>query len=409
METLYQRKQTLAHFDLAEPIALAVEKGDKPRLQRLILALTKNKKISHYAEMPDSDATNNVALATDALKVIAKKDKEYRDWKKSQKQPEPVAKPEQPSICLRQLSIFDDEQRWPRRPYCSDDLQTGLKIRSLKQALTKQYVQANPPNLRVWSIHDVDRAGAAGTWESAGLPPPSWATINKANGHAHLVWGLTAPVLVEDYGGRKEPMRYLCGIEAFMREKLQADAGYSGLITKNPAHPLWDLLVGPVPHYSLKELADSLPGLNKHLPKTHKNIEQIGLGRNCTLFDYLRKYAYKAVRNHENFVMWQSHLNNQALTRNGDFAAPLEGNEVWHIAKSVAKWVWYKFDLQASDDKFSKLQAFRGAKGGLAKGLANEDKRSSAILMRAKGMTQQEIADELEVSQKTVSNWLRNS
>ena len=365
MEKLYQCQQTLAHnFDLTEPIKTAVQAGDKPRLQRLILALTKNKKISYYAEMPDSDAANTVALATDALKAITKKDKEYREWKKSQKQPEPVAKPEQPSICLRQLSIFDDEQRWPRRPYCSDDLQTGLRIRSLKQALTKQYVQANPPNLRVWSIHDVDRAGAAGEWEAAGLPPPSWATINKANGHAHLVWGLTAPVLVEDYGGRKEPMRYLCGIEALMREKLQADVGYSGLITKNPAHPLWDLLVGPVPNYSLKELADALPEINKHLPKTHKDVDQIGLGRNCTLFDFLRKYAYKEVRNHKNFVMWQSHLNNQALTRNGDFMTPLQGNEVWHIAKSVAKWVWNKFDLAASDEKFRKLQAFRGAKGG---------------------------------------------
>ena len=108
-----------------------------------------------------------------------------------------------------------------------------------------------------------------------------------------------------------------------------------------------------------------------------------------------------------NFVLWQSHLNGKALERNGDLLVPLAGNEVWHIAKSVSKWTWHKFDLAASDARFSALQAHRGRQGGVAKGLANEDKRASARLMAAQGVTQRAIAAALGVSQKSVSNWLR--
>ena len=34
-----------------------------------------------------------------------------------------------------QLDLFADIGRWPRRPWCSDDLAYGLRIRSLAQAL----------------------------------------------------------------------------------------------------------------------------------------------------------------------------------------------------------------------------------------------------------------------------------
>jgi hypothetical protein len=165
-----------------------------------------------------------------------------------------------------QLSLFGSADRLPRRPYCTSDLSNGLRIRSLAQALKKPYIQINPPHLRVWSIYDVDREGAAFAWEEANLPPPSWAAINRENGHAHLVWGLAAPVLVDGQNMRLAPLRYLCAVEAAFRQKLQADSGYSGLITKNPTHPLWRLLRGPRIDYELWELAEYVD-LPRHLPK----------------------------------------------------------------------------------------------------------------------------------------------
>ncbi|MDD3500782.1 MAG: primase C-terminal domain-containing protein, partial [Sulfurovum sp.] len=187
--------------------------------------------------------------------------------------------------------------------------------------------------------------------------------------------------------------------------------GYSGLITKNPAHPLWRTLRGPRLAYELGELAEWVD-LPKHLPK--RKPEQIGLGRNVTVFDWLRHYAYRHIRHYKgdirNYVLWQAHLNNKALERNGELLIPLDGREVWHIAKSVAKWTWRQFDLAASDARFSALQAHRGRKGGVASGLSraakNEDKRASARLMAAQGYSSRAIAASLGVNQSTVVRWL---
>lgn len=271
-------------------------------------------------------------------------------------------------IVPEQLDLFQPA-RWPKRPYCADDLAEGLRIRSLERALTKPYIQANPPHLRVWSIHDVDRPGAAVAWEAAGLPPPTWAAVNRENAHAHLVWGLSAPVLVDGLGARDAPMRYLCAVEACMRNKLHADPGYSGLITKNPAHPLWRVLRGPRISYELGELAEWLPDLDRHKPRQGIKPEAVGLGRNVTLFDRTRKWAYRAIRGYwggglEGWNAWLSAVNSRALVYNGDFQNPLDGREVWHLARSVAKWVWRNFTPQAFADLVkrthtSELQAAR--------------------------------------------------
>lgn len=311
-----------------------------------------------------------------------------------------------------QLDLFADIGRWPRRPYCSDDLANGLRIRSLAKALTHPYIQANPPHLRVWALFDIDRAGAALAWEDADLPPPTWTAINRQNGHAHSAWGLEVPVLVDGLGARDAPLRYLCAVESLMAERLQADPGFGGLITKNPAHPLWWTLKGPRLSYSLGELAEYLPGLEKHRPK-RRAPDQIGLGRNVALFDRLRQWAYRAIRPHwggglQGWNAWLSQCNSRALTYNADFLTPLDGREVWHLARSVAKWTW----RNTTAEGFSAWQAAQGRKAGIASGKvrrsASEDKRATARLMRAKGMPFRDIAAELGVSVRTAFVWCQD-
>lgn len=306
-----------------------------------------------------------------------------------------------------QLELFDAE-RWPRKPYCATTLESGLRIRTLKIALNHPYIQANPPNLRVWSIYDIDREGGAIAWEDAMLPPPAWSATNRINGHAHLVWGLSAPVLVDSPDMRLAPLRLLCAIEAAFREQLQADQGYSGLITKNPAHPLWRTLRGPRISYELAELAEWID-LSKHIPK--RNPETIGLGRNVMLFDWLRKWAYTAVRRHRelrNRVLWDAEVFDKCCELNGDFATPMHFSELKCIAKSVSKWVWQR-DRDA-ERKFLQRQTDKGRQGGIASGaarlVANENQRASARLMNAAGKSLREIAEELGVGKSTISRWV---
>ena len=322
----------------------------------------------------------------------------------------------EPNFTL-QLDLFIPE-RWPKKPYCTDDLTNGLRIRSLKSAIKLPYIQANPPHLRVWSIFDIDRPGAAFAWDDANLPPPTWTVITTKNGHAHLVWGLSAPVLVDSPDMRIKALRYLCGIEAAFRERLGADPGYSGLITKNPAYPDWHTLTYGGPDlllYDLDELAEWVD-LSKFIPKRGHNPEQIGLGRNVTVFDLLRKWAYKQIRRLEsrNYVEWQAGCYARALEFNGDFPTPMDNRECWAIAKSVAKWVYREMSADGwrqwvAKTHSSEIQAKRGRKGGIAKGVANEDKRASARLMRIQGQSFRAIAEALGVSVGSVHSWCSDS
>ena len=263
-----------------------------------------------------------------------------------------------------QTDLFAPE-RWPRRPYCTDDFEQGVRVRSLRQALTKTYIQANPPMLRVWSIYDIDRPAGGLAWDAANLPPPSWATVNKANGHAHLVYGLRAPVLTSSMEARQAPLRYLNAVESAFRAKLGGDDGYSGLLTKNPAHPQWWTVRGPELAYELGYLAEWVD-LDRFKAKQGVKVAEVGLGRNVTVFDFVRLWAYKKVREFKGqqggFVHWQKAVYDRCMARNADFGTPMDYREAYQIAKSVAKWTWRRFDTEASDARFSKLQAARVSK-----------------------------------------------
>lgn len=224
----------------------------------------------------------------------------------------------------------------------------------------------------------------------ADLPEPFWASVNPENRHAHLCYGLEAPVMLGACD-RPKPMRYLAAIEHAMAAKLGADLGYSGLITKNPLHKHWETVWAdggvnwsgktdaPVMRrrwtgqgiYSLAFLAEHLD-LPKFIPK--RKPEEVGLGRNVTIFDWLRQEAYREVRGWKKaggsgvYVQWLTHLYHKALGRSGDMLIPLDSREVHCIAKSVSKWVWNRFDVAASDERFSKRQAARGRRGGLKSG-----------------------------------------
>lgn len=304
------------------------------------------------------------------------------------------------------LALF--EGRLPHRPYCTEDLQYGIRMRPLRTALSLPYIQVNPPHLRMWMLFDVDREGAAIAWEDAHLPAPAWAAVNRLNGHAHLAYGLSAPVLVAE-SGRREPIRFLQGIEGAYREALQADPGYSGLITKNPQHALWRVLYGDARLWELGELAE-YGSVDKYIPRHARKPEEIGLGRNCLMFEFLRQWAYRHIRAAKecgNFVLWQADCNNRGLVRNADFAHPMDGREVWHIAKSVAMWTWRRFDLAASDRRFRERQSYRGSAGNRVKWGDNEDKQARARLMAAAGCSSREVAAKLGVNQSTALRWMK--
>jgi hypothetical protein len=259
---------------------------------------------------------------------------------------------------MQQLDLFGG-QRLARRPYCTDDPTTGLRIRPLETALQHSHIQPNHPTWLWRLIFDVDRPAGAWSWDEAGLPPPNWTATNPRNGHAHVGYEILVPIVRSD-AARREPIRLAAAVEIAYTRAMGADIDYSGLVCKNPIHPKWLVERLCAAAYDLGTLAEYVD-----LPQrlTKRELATSPVGRNCSIFDSLRQWAYKSVRGYEHLAEWEWACKSRAHALNA-FAAPLDPREVEQIAKSVAKWVWRRFDVAASDARFSALQAHRGRMGG---------------------------------------------
>uniref|UniRef100_UPI0028A6F93C replication initiation protein n=1 Tax=Pantoea septica TaxID=472695 RepID=UPI0028A6F93C len=157
-------------------------------------------------------------------------------------------------------------------------------------------------------------------------------------------------------------------VENALRKKLEADAGYSGLICKNPNHGHWKIAVWQPELYTLDWLADFLD-LNAANDK--EIVADYGLGRNCTLFDKTRKWAYRAIRQGwPEYDQWLQACYERASAYNQQLAAPLDENEVSGIAKSIAKWTHGKLTEESFHEYVSRthtteIQSKRGRLGGM--------------------------------------------
>lgn len=320
------------------------------------------------------------------------------------------------NIVNHQLELFNTHT--PSHLYCGDDKMAQM-IRVKRIALKYPYISVNPPKLKLWLPFDIDANQGGLAWESAHLAMPNVSVVNRANGHAHLLYGLEAPVATSEVA-RIAPLRYLAAVERAYLAKLEpygGDSGFAGLMVKNPTHSHWKAFWGRLSFWSLEELAEYVD-LDRYTPKniSDKKIAFTGVNRNVTLFNYLGpegKWSYSAVWRYrsERYEVWHEAVLNKALEMNGEFPVPMQYSEIKAIAQSVAKWVWQRDKLMRK--KFIERQRWKGERGGKASGearlLASEDKRVTARLMHAKGMTQLKIATELDVSERTVRRWLNTT
>lgn len=255
----------------------------------------------------------------------------------------------------QQLDLFKNSL--PRRPYCTDLLQDGLRIRDAARALGHRYIQPNHPNSLLWLLYDIDRPTALDEiTDDRDLPPPTLLVQDPQTGRGHAYYGLEVPVHLNPDSSAKA-VRFSGAVDVAMTHALDADPGYAGLIAKNPVHERWrTTAAGGV--YSLGEIAEHLD--LSALADRRRNLPAVGLGRNCTLFDRLRLWSYKAIRQGwPGFDRWHLAVLERARAYN-DFAVPLHESEVRATAKSVAKWTHRNFSPSA----FSALQSARGRRGG---------------------------------------------
>ena len=267
--------------------------------------------------------------------------------------------------------------------------------------IKRVYIQINAPTTTIYFVFDDDKKDAALSWFDANLPAPYWTTQNPENGRCHHCYKLEIPLHTSEFSSIKA-IKYAQAVYYAYALKMGADLSYSQLITKNPLHLQHRTTYWTDRAYSLDYLADFVD-LPKRIPK---KLEMAGLGRNVTMFEKGRHWAYKAIRDymhHSSSLEWERAVRAQIEAINSSFEVPLPYSEVKATAKSIAKWVWQRF----SYGDFSEIQAKRGAKGGKAKGKAYAEKRELAIKLKCDGLSYTQISDQLQVSRRSVINWCK--
>ncbi|KKW66931.1 hypothetical protein AAV94_12705 [Lampropedia cohaerens] len=290
----------------------------------------------------------------------------------------------------------------PHRAFCTDDPRQGISRSLRDEALKHPHIQPNASNLVRWIVLDVDTPGAARYWQAANCPAPSFTTTNPRTGHAHVAYQLAAPVPTTDIA-HAHPIQYLAAVQHGLNTAWGGDFGYRGVVTQNPLHPHWLTECPRTQPYDLGELAEwvKLPTA-KEMMRCAVREDYAGLGRNCYLFEHLRKASYQAVRKH-----WRPGGNEAfladvqaiAAAMNATLAIPLTEAEVRAIARSVARWTWQRF----TPEGFRQAQASRGARKGAAK---RKELLERAIWLHTMGNSVREIAEVLSVSRSTVHDWL---
>ncbi|MFD0271065.1 replication initiation protein [Streptomyces sp. NPDC127106] len=287
-----------------------------------------------------------------------------------------------------------DELWLPLRPYATNRLQEGIRRERRPVAMTRRYVEANPSAISNLLVVDVDHADAVlRAVSSVGSHPlPNAVVENPVNGHAHAVWALAEAVTRTEYARRK-PLAYAAAVTEGLRRALDGDAAYSGLMTKNPLHTDWstEWLHGGL--HTLGGLEEALGG---HMPATRwretkrfrTNIT--GLGRNCSIFETARTWAYREVRHHFGSPdTLHAAIHAEVHTRNTQFAEPLPQVEARAIANSIHRWIttrsrMWKDGAAVYEATFVAIQSARGKKSGQARA-ARRDERTAAMLDYMRG------------------------
>jgi len=235
----------------------------------------------------------------------------------------------------------------PFRVHATDDFRHGAYRERREVARAMAEIAPDPPGWLTALRFDIDTEGGGAAWIEAELPAPNLVVINPSNGHAHLIYLLGAWVQT-DFGDsrRLKVVRYAAAIERAYTAALGADTAYAGRFHHNPLSCAYVTKIGREAPYSLDELAqyvDLTAPPQKKSPPT-------GIGRNVEIFDRLRRWAYVAVGDWRigTYDAWCGAVANRGGQIAADVGAesprgPLKANEVGHIVKSVARWVWERY------------------------------------------------------------------
>jgi DNA-directed RNA polymerase specialized sigma24 family protein len=331
----------------------------------------------------------------------------------------------------KQYDLFADViPRLPKKPYVLPDKGFKMFITSLESAMRHncRYIQQNTPWQLSFMVFDLDYKQAIYAHEKADLLAPSFYVVEPTKTTAHAVYALEQPVL-RHHTSNDKPQRLFATLEQAYGEKMRADSGYSGLVMKNPFCEDYKVYLPEERKpllYSLTDMAEyvDFDSINKkRLRKPVEIANAYSESRNVAVFDMVRKWAYKAIRDYwfGSYESWLSAVNQAVSEAWAGIESRFSKSDHDYLlserratAKSIAKWTWRNvtpasFELFVAKTHQPHLQRARQAKSVESRLIKTQDKRDQAIELRKGGMKQAEIAKLLGVTDRTIRNWLTNT
>ncbi len=304
---------------------------------------------------------------------------------------------------MQPLDVYRD--RLPRHGFGTNDLRSGLRLLPIEELITRAMVQHNMRHSLGWLVYDVDSPTAMLDWEDRHCPPPNIVALNPENGHGHLFYGLAKAV--HNYAGASgKALRYMGAIDLALTDKLGADPGYSKLISKNPINERWLAFFPRIGLYDLEELETWLD-LTPYRDR-RRRLPAAGLGRNCTLFETLRFWAYRERRKPQAYLSEELFVEGcrwRALAINAEFTPPLPHSEVRATAKSVARWTWRTMSAEGFKAYQRRVSA-KAAQSRTEKALDLRE-RIAAAHRECPTLVQADLAAMFGITQQAVSKHLK--
>jgi hypothetical protein len=277
----------------------------------------------------------------------------------------------------------------PEKVRSTDYFEEGTKFRNKEKALRHKYVELHQLYKKYIAL-DIDASGSAYRWDERGLPPPSYVVVNPVNAHCHYLYELRVPVYYTEHA-RRAPQKFYENTDIALTGLLEADTAFVGHLVKNPLHPYWKTICHNAA-YDLEDFKDYGVDLRGHKQKqaVRHSIE----GRNSTLFETLRHWAYIEVQQHTSYTGFYEAVDNKALSINGIFIdcpnGILPAKEVLSTSKSVGTWTWrHRFTIGNQKNRgvlgldedmpLSEKQAQGAAYANLMRSEAVDDKIKQAI------------------------------
>lgn len=230
----------------------------------------------------------------------------------------------------------------PEKVRCSEDLEFGTSYQKKEKALAFPYIELNQFYKKFIAL-DIDIPGSAFLWDEKGLPPPTIIIVNPASTHSQYFYELKTPVYYIE-NSRRHPQKFYEDMDLGLTYRLGADLSFVSHIVKNPLHESWRTIVHPQCVYDLEDFKEYGVESAGHKRKLRKEADSSLGGRNCTLFDTLRFWAYGSVKNYDHHDEFTTAVDSKALNINQSFTTWSKGilpaKEVLSTAKSVSKYTW---------------------------------------------------------------------